>query len=59
MFKNSQTPMAQPMALPVYEQIQDLASCFNVAFFSKTAAVTSAVLPVKSSAPQVRMMSSA
>ena len=46
----------EPTRLPLQETVQDLTSCLSVAFFSSTAAVTSAVLPVKSSAPVTRVI---
>jgi hypothetical protein len=46
----------EPTKLPKYEAVQFLAKFFLVVFPSRTAAVTSAVLPVKSSPPVTRVM---
>ncbi len=46
----------EPTKFPRYDAIQLFARSFDVAFPSWTAAVTSAVFPVKSSAPVTRVM---
>mmetsp|Transcript_36607 Transcript_36607/g.78099 ORF Transcript_36607/g.78099 Transcript_36607/m.78099 type:complete len:240 (+) Transcript_36607:466-1185(+) len=47
---------SEPTRLPLYDTVQDLMSCGIVALPSKTAAATRAVLPVKSSAPDTRVI---